>query len=323
MDIVSCCTSARQSVRGYSVKNMAHQIGKAFGVSAPNILRDVWGIMRSVAVETGNMAVQYEMEKFIYNLGNGGNKSRFLDILYRAYKSDQTAYNKIYADMVDGGISADDIAKGMEKRMKDDQGVEKTEDLEDRYIPPSKQSEYNTLMKGLESSSVWSEATQEQRDKAKNKVYELTMGKADESMTEKISAGAEYGIDEADYLLYELALAVADKPSEQGKLGSYTNAEKAQAVMSTGLSDSEKAYLWYIGMQYKSDEPFNALDAGIDMDTYIRFKEFDSEVEADKDENGKSINGTKKQKVINWLNENNVGQDAYNFFMYEVKKYKS
>lgn len=61
--------------------------------------------------------------------------------------------------MVDGGISADDIAKGMEKRMKDDQGVEKAEDLEDRYIPPSKQSEYNTLMKGLKDSGVWSEAT--------------------------------------------------------------------------------------------------------------------------------------------------------------------
>ena len=101
-----------------------------------------------------------------------------------------------------------------------------------------------------------------------------------------------------------------------------TFADKADR-MSTGLSDSEKAYLWYMDMQHKSDEPFDALDAGIDIDTYIRFKEFDSTVEADKDENGKSINGSKKEKLRNWLNENNVGQDAYNFFMYEVKGYKS
>lgn len=308
----------------YALKNLASKTGKAFGISAPNILRDVWAVMRSIAIETENVAVQYEMEKAIYKLDNSRNTARFLDILYRAYQEDEAVYQRIYADMAAGGIEEEAIAKGMEKRMKKDQGVEHTEDLADRYLSPDAQKKYDTLLKDLTASTVWSEASTEQRKVVKEDLYDLTVENTDGlKLREKINEGASYGIDETDYLLYKLALAVADQPSEQGKLGSYTNEELAKAVLSTGLSDEEKAYLWWMGQQYKNDEPFDALDAGISLDTYIQFKVFDSQTTADKDENGKSISGSKKEKIVRWLNEHSVGQDAYHFFMYQVKGYKS
>ncbi len=44
----------------------------------------MWGLARGAAVETGNIPLQYEMEKAIYNISNTGNKNRYYAILYRA-----------------------------------------------------------------------------------------------------------------------------------------------------------------------------------------------------------------------------------------------
>ena len=42
-----------------------------------------------------------------------------------------------------------------------------------------------------------------------------------------------------------LALSMADKPTESGKMGSYTNDEVAEAIrMVPGLTDEERSYLW-------------------------------------------------------------------------------
>lgn len=308
--------------------NLFAEAARLIGIPVANLKREVKSFAMLAFIETDNYWMQYQAEKASLSLNYSGNNSTFLDILYNAYKNDTTAYNKIYKDMIDGGFDPEKIKSGMEKRMMDDQGVKSVKDLDQRYVTPDKKKEYNSLLSGLENSSVWSQATEDQRDKVKAKAYDLAMDtKSGESMAEKIGAGSEYGIDEADYLLYELAASVADQPNENGELGSYTSAERATAIISTGLSDAEMAYLWFQGQSgsesQKSTEVFDALNKGISIRTYLEFKAFESVTYADKDANGKSISGSKKEKVVRWLNENNVGQSAYNFIMYDVMGYKS
>lgn len=73
----------------------------------------------------------------------------------------------------------------------------------------------------------------------------------------KAQGGAPVGLSETEYILYRLARERADKPSEKGNLGSYTNAEIEAAInMVAGLSRREKSYLWTAqGMNEKSN-PF-------------------------------------------------------------------
>lgn len=179
--------------------------------------------------------------------------SDYYDLLYQAMQNSQTDYETIYNDMVKQGYFSSEmrttqeaIASAMETRMKDAQGVTKTSDLERRYLSPSEEKDWDRLYGQVKSSGAWAAANQEQRGKLEGDLYDLVTGnKAGEKLQEKIDAGAAYGIDDADYLLYRLALSVADKPTESGNLGSYTNAEVEEAInMLTGLSDQAKSYLW-------------------------------------------------------------------------------
>ena len=300
------------------MKNLTQQVGKMFGVSAPNIIRDVWGIVRSAAVETENIPLQYEMEKAIYNIENSGNNSRFIDILYRAYENDQEAYKHIYDDMVANGVDPEKIQTGMESRMKKDQGVEKVSKLKNRYLAPADQTEWDSQMKPVQASGIWDAASEEQRDKLEDRLYALVTGNGEtvEKEREYISDGLAYGLDETDYLLYKLALDMADKPSENGEYGSYTNQEKAEAIGNLDLSDGEIAYLW------NTDEGYEAYANGIGMEHYVDFKAATSNMTADKDEAGNSISGSKKEKVIDYMNTMGLTQDEYDALL-EIAGYKS
>lgn len=251
---------------GYAVKNLAQQVGKVFGISAPNLLRDVWGITRTIALETGNIPLQYEMEKAIYNIEGEGNVSRFVDILYKAYTEDQAAYRHIYADLKSGGFDMSKIKEAMEERMKKAQGVTKVDDLDQRYLTPEQQTAYDKKVKSISKSDLWKSAKTSQRDELKGSLYDLTVMNGDgKKLKEKIDEGRGYGIDETEYLLYSMALDMADKPNKNGKLGGDpTNAEKADAIsMVGGLSDSEIAFLW------NTEQGYEAYAAGIDMKVYV------------------------------------------------------
>lgn len=98
--------------------NLIKQTSKVFGVSAGNIVRDVHGIVRSIASETDSLEVEYFMERAIYKL-NGKNQSRFMNILWRAYEQGDTdLYEKMVTDMIDNGIEFSTIQSGMRSRAK-------------------------------------------------------------------------------------------------------------------------------------------------------------------------------------------------------------
>lgn len=110
-----------QKTRIYAVKSLAAATAKLFGLPVANLTRDIWAGARSLAVETGNIPLQYEMEKAIYNLGYGENKGRYLDILYRALEQgDMDSYAHIRADLMDRmGLDGQKIDSGLASRYKE------------------------------------------------------------------------------------------------------------------------------------------------------------------------------------------------------------
>lgn len=171
----------------------------------------------------------------------------YYDLLYKAYNStDSEAYEEVYRLMSEErAFTEDGIKTAMEKRMKDAAGVKKVSELENRYLSPSQQDEYDAELEKLRKSGLWSQATDGQKKDTLDILYGLTVGSnssAVKSARSKIEGGADVGLDEAEYLLYLTALGIADANGNNN--GRYTKDEVEAALRSLdGLSSAEKDYL--------------------------------------------------------------------------------
>ena len=103
-------------------------------------------------------------------------------------------------------------------------------------------------MEQISGTRIWEVAGNREglQEKTKARLYDLTLGnKEGEKLREKIDGGAKYGLDAADYLLFRAALDTADKPTESGAYGSYTNEEVETAIsIVPGLTKRQREYLW-------------------------------------------------------------------------------
>ena len=117
-----------QRTQAYAIKQMVAETARLFGVPVKNLTRDIWGLARIWAVETDNVAVQYEMEKAVYNIGYSSNRGRYLDILYRALEQGDTAsYQHIRSDLMERmELDGKDIDSGLKSRY--EKAVEKDSD---------------------------------------------------------------------------------------------------------------------------------------------------------------------------------------------------
>lgn len=106
-----------------------------------------------------------------------------------------------------------------------------------------------------------------------------------------VSRAAEAGIDAANYYIYD---QTKDKYDADGTK-SLNTVEFAKSVESSGLSKKERSILWAITYP---EWPELAKSAGVEFDVYTEYKAKTYGLAADKDENGKSIDGTKKAKVL-------------------------
>lgn len=254
--------------------------------------------------------------------------ARVIDDLFTLYKSDQTAYKEMYNDLVKRDFlrkgdksTADIINDAMETRMKKDQGVDGVTDLEQRYYSPADQIRYDGIMGSVQKSGLWSAATEKQRDNLRGDIHEYLTGdsKAAQEMVEDMNDARNYGIDETEYLLWNLALEMYDTPSDSGAYGSYNTREKADAIAAmTTLSDKEKAYLW--STKTTSDEVWDAFDAGVDIGDYVDFKAGLSELESGVDYK-KGDTDSRKRAVNNLLDALGItGADRYWLYHTEYKK---
>lgn len=238
-----------------------------FDRSADNITK-VFGVPYENVVNLINASARWAMKgifgKYLgdyYALRMTTNTKRsteYYDCLWRAYKNDRSAYEKIYADMAKSGFSEDAIRSNMEKRMKDEQGVEKVDELDSRYLSPEQSKDYDALAREVAASRLWRSATSGQKESAEEMMYDLATNNGDgKKLAEKVDGGAAYGLSESDYILYRLALEMVDEPSESGKYGTYTTDEVQAAIdMVDGLSDAARAYLWEAAGKNAKTNPY-------------------------------------------------------------------
>ena len=193
--------------RAYALKGLLAAGAKMFGIPASNLTRDMWGLARSAAVETGNIPLQYEMEKAIYNISNTGNKNRYYAILYRALEQgDMDAYQHIRDDLMNSmGVDGASIDSAMRSRY--NKAVEKDPDYtlpqrardligsRDKYAPAKEKeetfgaddlgssayraysdqraSDYRSMADDLTSSPIFQGMDDETRDKVLKAAYDL------------------------------------------------------------------------------------------------------------------------------------------------------
>lgn len=193
--------------RAYALKGLLAAGAKMFGIPASNLTRDMWGLARSTAVETGNIPLQYEMEKAIYNISNTGNKNRYYAILYRALEQgDMDTYQHIRDDLMNSmGVDGASIDSAMRSRY--NKAVEKDPDYtlpqrardligsRDKYTPVKEKEEtfgaddlgssayraysdqrandYRSMANDLTSSPIFQGMDDETRDKVLKAAYDL------------------------------------------------------------------------------------------------------------------------------------------------------
>ena len=127
-----------KTTTAYNLKQVMLMCSKVFGISIGNMGRDMWAIARSIASDTGNVRLMFEMEKAIYRMDkSAGNRKRWCELLYRAQKDNDTETARlIYKEMLEHGYEETDVRQGVEAIMKAEQKVKSVDDLKNRWRAP-------------------------------------------------------------------------------------------------------------------------------------------------------------------------------------------
>lgn len=136
--MISSANGQGKKTAAYNVKQFLTVVSKIFGVSVANLGRDTWAIARSIASETGNVRLMFEMEKAIYRMDkSAGNRKTWCELLYRAQKDRDTETARlIYREMLAHGYEETDVRQGVEAIMKQEQGVNSVKELRTRWMAP-------------------------------------------------------------------------------------------------------------------------------------------------------------------------------------------
>jgi len=253
--------------------NLFAELARLGGYSVSNIKRMFTSIADTFAIETDNYLMQYHMEKAVLDINFAGNRSSFIDILYNAYNNDREAYEIIYNDLIENGITEKQIQSGMETRMKNAAGISKVSDLDKRYMSPDDERKYDSILEEIQASEAWKSANKEQRKNAEADLFAIIASTSDD-MEKKRKEAAEYGVDETEYVLWQLAKDMADDANDNN--GSMNAKEKGDAIgMLPGLGDSEIAYF------YATEGADKVYETGMDMRSYAEFKGATADIKGD------------------------------------------
>lgn len=266
--------------RAYALKGLLAAGAKMFGIPASNLTRDMWGLARSAAVETGNIPLQYEMEKAIYNISNTGNKNRYYAILYRALEQgDMDTYQHIRDDLMNSmGVDGASIDSAMRSRY--NKAVEKDPDytlpqrardligIRDKYAP-AKEKEETFGADDLASSAYRAYSDQRAND---------YRSMADDLASSPIFRGMD---DETRDKVLKAAYDLADKSA----LADHSDGQYEVSTKWMAQADDAEAQ-------------------GIEPWEYVLFHTAYNEMEGTKDADGKTVKGeAKSDHVREWLED--------------------
>lgn len=266
--------------RAYALKGLLAAGAKMFGIPASNLTRDMWGLARSAAVETGNIPLQYEMEKAIYNISNTGNKSRYYAILYRALEQgDMDTYQHIRDDLMNSmGVDGASIDSAMRSRY--NKAVEKDPDYtlpqrardligsRDKYAPVKEKEET------FGADDLGSSAYRAYSDQRANDYRSM----ADDLTSSPIFQGMD---DETRDKVLKAAYDLADKSA----LADHSDGQYEVSTKWMAQADDAEAQ-------------------GIEPWEYVLFHTAYNEMEGTKDADGKTVKGeAKSDHVREWLED--------------------
>lgn len=266
--------------RAYALKGLLAAGAKMFGIPASNLTRDMWGLARSAAVETGNIPLQYEMEKAIYNISNTGNKNRYYAILYRALEQgDMDTYQHIRDDLMNSmGVDGASIDSAMRSRY--NKAVEKDPDYtlpqrardligsRDKYAPAKEKEET------FGADDLGSSAYRAYSDQRANDYRSM----ADDLTSSPIFQGMD---DEARDKVLKAAYDLADKSA----LADHSDGQYEVSTKWMAQADDAEAH-------------------GIEPWEYVLFHTAYNEMEGTKDADGKTVKGeAKSDHVREWLED--------------------
>lgn len=264
----------------YAIKSLAASVAKLFGVPASNLMRDTWAAVRTAAVETGNIPLQYEMEKAIYNISNTGNKSRYYAILYRALEQgDMDTYQHIRDDLMNSmGVDGASIDSAMRSRY--NKAVEKDPDYtlpqrardligsRDKYAPAKEKEET------FGADDLGSSAYRAYSDQRANDYRSM----ADDLTSSPIFQGMD---DETRDKVLKAAYDLADKSA----LADHSDGQYEVSTKWMAQADDAEAQ-------------------GIEPWEYVLFHTAYNEMEGTKDADGKTVKGeAKSDHVREWLED--------------------
>lgn len=266
--------------RAYALKGLLAAGAKMFGIPASNLTRDMWGLARSAAVETGNIPLQYEMEKAIYNISNTGNKNRYYAILYRALEQgDMDTYQHIRDDLMNSmGVDGASIDSAMRSRY--NKAVEKDPDytlpqrardligIRDKYAPVKEKEET------FGADDLASSAYRAYSDQRANDYRSM----ADDLASSPIFRGMD---DETRDKVLKAAYDLADKSA----LADHSDGQYEVSTKWMAQADDAEAQ-------------------GIEPWEYVLFHTAYNEMEGTKDADGKTVKGeAKSDHVREWLED--------------------
>lgn len=264
----------------YAIKSLAASVAKLFGVPASNLMRDTWAAVRTAAVETGNIPLQYEMEKAIYNISNTGNKNRYYAILYRALEQgDMDTYQHIRDDLMNSmGVDGASIDSAMRSRY--NKAVEKDPDYtlpqrardligsRDKYAPVKEKEET------FGADDLGSSAYRAYSDQRANDYRSM----ADDLTSSPIFQGMD---DETRDKVLKAAYDLADKSA----LADHSDGQYEVSTKWMAQADDAEAQ-------------------GIEPWEYVLFHTAYNEMEGTKDADGKTVKGeAKSDHVREWLED--------------------
>lgn len=185
----------------------------------------------------------------------------------------------------------------------------------DEYVEYSKKRGQESLdtVRKLISSSAYKALSDADKAKAIEYAYTYADGVAKKTVNAKATTAtwvsdAQGSGNAAQYIADRTIMSTVDSDDN----GSYNNTEKARGLISGGYSGSElvekvREYMTTdsgnceLGDLLEKAQSVNVPDS-VSLDVY----EFESSAKADKDENGKTISGSKKAKVFDYINGLNL-----------------
>ena len=280
-------------------------------------------LVKNVFKAVDNQWFDYNMTKQMYLVENSRNKGKFTDILFDAWrKGHKEQYDAIVADMIDNGIDAKVINARLKAKYKEFMETDEFRESKGFDVPwdnkaeiPSKERESQPGLESLNSRQYAS--------------YESYATRLENDLKGKISSYRdEFSTDDYNSILSAAYDYATETALEKASGGSYDSEKQwindAQAAEEMGLDPAEyiKYKQEYGARALAIDKLEGILMSGIDVEKYLEFKQFASEAKADRDANGKSISGSKKRKVVDYLNDSGVTDDEWDYFYHDVMGYK-